>query len=108
MDCNHPVDVSLLSGGMSRLSRGHSVQSMWIGREIRSGRPGCFWDSPPSHPGDTSEADYQISFCGFVNRFFWAGSSDIFKGGGGGQRRGGISLESEEKRGEKRGGERRG
>ena len=46
----------------------------------------------------------------------WAGSSDIFyfcpsskgRGCGGGQRGGGISLKSEEKRGKRRGGGRRG
>ena len=36
---------------MSRLSRGHSIQSMWNYTEIRSGRPRCPGDSPPNLRG---------------------------------------------------------
>ena len=42
---------------MFRLSRGDSVQSVWICTDIRSRRPGCPWDSPPSDTRDTSKTN---------------------------------------------------
>ena len=62
VDCNYPVDVSRFIGEMSRLSCGQSVQSVWVCTEVRSGRPGCPRDLPPSRLGDTSDS-YRPANC---------------------------------------------
>ena len=38
---------------MSRVSRGHAVQSAWLCTDQSSGHPGCPWESAPSRPGHT-------------------------------------------------------
>ena len=56
---------------MCRLSRGHSVQSVRIYRDIRSGLLGCIWDLPPKLlSGIPRNTDHQIVcflFIGFVS-----------------------------------------
>ena len=56
---------------LSRLSRGHSVQFIWNYTEIRSGRPGCPGDSPPTVPGTLPRhTDHQIPLCALFVYWF--------------------------------------
>ena len=59
---------------MSCLSRGRSVKSMWNDTGIRSGRPGCPGDSPPTVPGTLlRHTDRQIPLCVFCLSVFFSG-----------------------------------
>ena len=67
---------------MSRLSRRHSVQSMWNNAEVRLGRPGCPGHSPPNCPWDTSPTT-KFLYVFFVYRFsspWWQKASNPLLG----------------------------
>ena len=61
LDCNYPVDVPICPVEMYR---GHSVQSMWNCKYLRSGRPGCPGTRPQTVTGTLPRhIGHQIPLC---------------------------------------------